>query len=75
MGRAAGSAVRVHEAALRSVVVTRATLTRTGLSAPPIYDAIRRLEEVGVLREVTGRRRDRVWVYGEYLDLLNEGTE
>lgn len=75
IGRAAGSALRVHDVAVRAVVVNPKVIAReTGLTGPPIYDAIRRLEKLQVLNEVTGRQRGRVWVYGEYLDLLNEGT-
>ena len=37
--------------------------------------AIERLSGAGILAEVTGRRRDRVYVYRRYLDLLAEGTE
>jgi len=75
LGRGAGSALRVHDVAVRSVVVNpRLAARTTGLTDPPIYAAIRRLEGLGVLREVTGRQRGKIWVYGEYLDLLNEGT-
>ncbi len=75
IGRAAGSALRVYDIAVRSVVVThKQVLSHTGLTGPPIYDAIRRLEKLKILREVTGRQRGRIWVYGEYLDQLNEGT-
>jgi hypothetical protein len=30
---------------------------------------------VGILREVTVRARGKTYVYGEYMDILNEGTE
>jgi hypothetical protein len=30
---------------------------------------------LGLVREITGRRRDRIFTYGPYLDLLSEGTE
>ena len=33
------------------------------------------LVELGVARELTGRRRNRLFVYDRYLDILNEGTE
>ena len=76
VGRGAGSALRVHQLAVRSVVINpRLVAAHTQLSDPPIYAAIQRLERLGVLREVTGRQRGRIWVYGEYLDLLNEGTD
>jgi Fic family protein len=75
LGRAAGSALRVLDLALNMVVVNPRVVTReTGLTGPPTYDAIRRLEDLGILREITGQQRGRVWVYGEYIDLLNAGT-
>lgn len=75
LGRGAASALRVHELAVRSVVLTpRRAAVDTELTGPPIYAAFKRLEELGVLRETTGRQRGKVWAYGEYLDILNEGT-
>jgi Fic family protein len=75
IGRAAGSALRVHDVAVRAVVLNPKTIAReTGLTGPPIYAAVSRLEDLCVLSEVTGRQRGRVWVYTDYLDLLNEGT-
>jgi Fic family protein len=42
---------------------------------PTAGKAIAILEELGVLRESTGKQRDRVYVYQEYLQALTEGTE
>lgn len=74
-GRAAGTAHRVHDLASRLVVI-RPTLAASLLemTEPPVYAAINRLEEAGILREVTGRRRGKLYVYDEYLSILNEGT-
>jgi hypothetical protein len=33
------------------------------------------MQELGILREVTGRERHRLFVYENYLEILNEGTE
>jgi Fic family protein len=41
-----------------------------GLSVPTVNAAVARLEEAGILREVTGRKRGRVFVYHAYLALL-----
>jgi len=72
-GRSAGSAVRVHEHAAQRIVITAGgTATQLGLSAPTVNAALRRLEGVGIVREVTGRRRGRVFAYQEYLALLQE---
>jgi Fic family protein len=75
LGRAAGTASRLHEIAVRRVVVTpRSTMNETGLANPTVQSGLRRLEEVGILREITGRRRGTVYVYDRYLALLNAGT-
>ncbi len=75
-GRRAGSALRVHEALkarpLRSITDLAAT---TGLSFPAAAAAVDALVELGVAREFTGRRRDRLFVYERYVAILGEGTE
>jgi Fic family protein len=74
-GRGAATAARVHDLASRFVVLRpTAAAEALGLSAPPVYSAVNRLEEAGILREVTGRQRGKLYVYDEYLARLNEGT-
>jgi cell filamentation protein, protein adenylyltransferase len=74
-GRGAGTALRVHDLASRFVVFRPTTAAKVlELSDPPVYAAVRRLEEAGILREVTGRQRGKLYVYDEYLARLNEGT-
>lgn len=41
-----------------------------GLTAPPARKAIDLLENLGVLRETTGKQRDRVYAYHKYLQIL-----
>lgn len=45
------------------------------VSVPTIYKAARALEELGMLREITGRERSRVWAYQEYLSIPADGAE
>jgi Fic family protein len=76
LGRGAGSASRVHEMAVREIAFPVPWAAQTlGLSEPTVNKAVIRLQELGILREVTGRTRGRIFVYGQYLDILNEGTE
>lgn len=71
LGRGAASAVRVHELAGRRIVLTAGgTAAQLGLSVPTVNGALARLEDAGILREVTGRRRGRLFVYEAYLELL-----
>ena len=37
--------------------------------------AIEALTALGIVRELTGRKRDRVFAYDRYLAVLNEGAE
>jgi Fic family protein len=71
LGRAAASALLVHELAGRRIVLSASgTAAQLGLSVPTVNAAFTRLEEVGILREVTGRRRGRLFVYTDYLELV-----
>jgi Fic family protein len=75
-GRIAGSALRVHHALLARPVNTIARLaTETGLSVPTVTHSLAALKELGLVREITGRRRGRVFSYGPYLDVLQQGME
>ena len=75
-GRRAGSALRVHDAlSARPILSLRAICARTGLSFPASSSAMRLLVDLGIAREITGRSRNRLFVYGRYLAILNEGTE
>jgi len=75
-GRRAGSALRVHEALKARPLATLQDLSRrTGLTFPTVSRATDLLVELNIASELTGKRRNRVFAYREYLRLLNEGTE
>ena len=48
---------------------------RTGLSGPTVAAVLRLLEELDIVREVTGRQRGKIFTYERYLAVLREGTE
>lgn len=76
MGRRAGSAIRVHEALKARPVLSLTTISRTtGLSFPAVSSAMDLLVELGIARELTGKRRNRLFSYDMYLSTLSEGTE
>jgi len=71
VGRGAASALRLHDLAGRRIVLTGGGTARLlGLSVPTVNAALARLQQAGIIREVTGRRRGRVFVYEAYLELL-----
>lgn len=76
IGRRAGSALRVHEALkARPIQPMTRVCGVTGLSFPAVSAAMDQLVELGVVRELTGKRRNRLFVYDRYLAILNEETE
>jgi Fic family protein len=75
-GRRAGSALRVHEALKARPILAMPQVCRTtGLSFPAASTAMELLERLGLVRELTGKRRNRLFVYHRYLGVLAEGTE
>jgi len=75
-GRIAGSALQVHHALLSRPINTIGRLAgETNLSLPTVTNAIAALTDLGLVREITGRKRGRVFSYGPYLDVLQQGTE
>ena len=76
LGRRAGSALRVHEALqARPIQSITAISNTTGLSFPTVGTALKLLEEMGLVREITGNARNRLFSYSQYLAILSEGTE
>ncbi len=75
-GRRAGSLLRVHEALKAHPILSLSGIRkRTTLAFATAASAMESLVEQGIAREITGKRRDRLFVYDRYLSILGEGTE
>ena len=76
LGRQSGSALRVHETLMAVPIRSITDVCRiTGLSFPGASAGMQRLVDLEMAMEITGGRRDRLFVYTDYLDILTEGTE
>jgi len=72
----AGSALRVHDLFQQNPFLTANQLVeRTGLSTPTVNAVLADLQRIGIVEEITGRKRGRVFSYRSYLAILGEGTE
>ena len=49
--------------------------TELGMTAPTARSTINHMIHLGILEEMSGKKRDKVYVYRNYLSLLEEGTE
>jgi len=75
-GRKANTALRVFDALCERPILTLAEVRRrTGLSFPGVTNGMNVLVELGIAREITGKKRNRVFAYDRYLAILSEGTE
>jgi len=48
---------------------------KTKLSAATVNACLRELENLGIVKEITGRKRNRLYSYLEYIRIMNEGTD
>jgi len=76
LGRPAASALRVHQLLQQKPIVgIPDAAQKLGISAPTIAKSIEHLEKLGIVREITGKQRGRMFVYSDYLSILSHGTE
>jgi Fic family protein len=48
---------------------------KTGISPATVNKALGHLEQLGIVRELTARKRNRLFSYAEYVKIMNRGTE
>jgi Fic family protein len=72
LGRAAPSALAVHEALQRQPLATSAALVKaTALTAATVNKSLAHLQELGIVGELTKRQRGRVFSYRRYVRELS----
>ena len=57
------------------VVTATRLVTALGLSKPTANAALAQLVKLGVVEEITGQSRSRIYSYQAHLRILGEGTE
>jgi Fic family protein len=76
LGRISPSVKRVHDSLSRRPVATIRLLSqRCKLNVVTVGKCMLRLKELGIVNELTGHRRNRVFIYQKYLEILNQGLE
>jgi Fic family protein len=76
IGRIAATTQRVFETfRARPILTVKEVRKRTELSFPAAAKGINNLVKLDLAREMTGKRRNRIFVYSKYLSILSEGTE
>jgi len=76
IGRAADSALAVHQAMQRQPITSAAALVAaTGLTTATVNKALVHLERLKIVDELTSRRRGRLFSYRSYVSALTAGEE
>jgi Fic family protein len=76
LGRAAFSTLQIHRALLERPISTAGWLVKkTNISPATINKCLNHLERLGIVCELTGRKRNRLYSYNRYIEIMNQGTE
>ncbi len=76
LGRTAASVLRIHELLQKKPIVSVPMVSaELNLSAPTVRSSIDKLKEIGLVKEITGKKRDRLFSYQSYLEILQADTE
>lgn len=76
LGRARFSCEQTLEYMKRLPQVTAPLLAKElQMTAPTARSALNHMKSIGILEEISGKKRNKVYVYRQYLDILEDGAE
>ena len=76
IGRAAASTLRVHWAMMGCPITDSNWLVKkTGISPATVNKCLTNLEQLGIVQELTSKKRNRVFRYSQYMKIMEHGTE
>ena len=76
LGCPAASALRVHQLLQQKPIINIPDAAKKlGISVPTITKSVQHLEDLRIVREITGKQRGRAFAYSGYLEILSRGTE
>jgi Fic family protein len=76
LGRAAASTLQVHRALMEHPIATSGSLVeKTGITPATVNKALGHLEQLGIVKELTAQKRNRLFSYSGYIEIMSRGTE
>jgi Fic family protein len=76
LGRGAASALRVQALMQKNPFVRIRTAAKAlKLTFPTITNALSHLVRLGIVKELSGKRRDRLFAYSRYVNMVSKGTD
>ena len=76
LGRAAPSTLQIHRALMEQPIATSSSLVeKTGITPATVNKSLGHLEQLGIVKELTARKRNRLFSYAGYIEIMSRGTE
>ncbi len=76
LGRAAASTLQVHRALMEHPIATSGSLVvKTGITPATVNKALGHLEQLGIVKDLTAQKRNRLFSYAGYIEIMSRGTE
>lgn len=75
LGRAAASPLQVHRALMEHPIATSGWLVeKTGITPATVNKALGHLEQLGIVKELTEKKRNRLFSYTGYIEIMSHGV-
>lgn len=76
LGRSSSSILQIHRALIEHPIATSGLLVaKTGISHATVNKGLTQLGDLGIVKELTSKKRNRVFSYTGYIQIMNQGTE
>ncbi|ANT65266.1 Fic family protein [Prosthecochloris sp. CIB 2401] len=76
LGRATASTLQVHRALMEHPIATSGSLVeKTSITPATVNKALGHLEQLGIVKELTAQKRNRLFSYAGYIEIMSRGTE
>jgi len=75
-GKSTAAVLAIHDYLQSHPISTTGKIKiATEVSLPTVLRSLKALEGLGIVREITGKDRNKVFIYDQFITLLNKGTE
>lgn len=74
--KSTSSILAIHNYLQRNPITnTKKVTTTCNISLPTVLRSFATLEELGIIKEITQKERNKIFAYSGYIEILNQGTE
>lgn len=76
LGRIAVSCQKIHKVLLERPIATSGWISeQTGISPATVNKSLEKLQGIGIIKELTSQKRNKVFSYAKYIEIIDKGTE